>query len=235
MTPASHAAVPPRTHPSRGAPLVHTWTQRLAAGGFGVRSSRWRGRHELIILNVPGGQSSLTITGGGHAHWYYEPRARPPRAAVLAAIIVHILGAPRPADAASGVAAYRAFPLKGAVGRCLQDRGLAVALRISEDPESFEATTSIQVTSPARPWLGTRAAQRRRPPRMGLRLPRRLPRRPRRTDRRDRPHPARRPHLDWIYPVTGQLADQVQSGCPRPVPAADAAPAAGRCRRLPEE
>ena len=154
MTPASHAAVPPRTHPSRGAPLVHTWTQRLAAGGFGVRSSRWRGRHELIILNVPGGQSSLTITGGGHAHWYYEPRARPPRAAVLAAIIVHILGAPRPADAASGVAAYRAFPLKGAVGRCLQDRGLAVALRISEDPESFEATTSIQVTSPARPWLG---------------------------------------------------------------------------------
>ena len=154
MTPASHAAAPPRTHPSRGAPLVHTWTQRLAAGGFGVRSSRWRDRHELIILNVPGGQSSLTITGDGHAHWYYEPRARPPSAAVLAAIIVHILGAPRPADAASGVAAYRAFPLKGAVGRCLQDRGLAVALRISEDPESFEATTSIQVTSPARPWLG---------------------------------------------------------------------------------
>ncbi|MGA2827826.1 MAG: hypothetical protein ABSF03_17135, partial [Streptosporangiaceae bacterium] len=54
-----------------------------------------------------------------------------------------------------GVAAYRAFPLKGAVGRCLQDRGLTVALRVCEDWESFEATTDIGVTSPGRPWLGT--------------------------------------------------------------------------------
>ena len=37
----------------------------------------------------------------------------------------------------------------------MQDRGLAVALRVSEDLESFEATTDIEVTSPARPWLGT--------------------------------------------------------------------------------
>ena len=29
-----------------------------------------------------------------------------------------------------------------------------MALRISEDLESFEATTEIEVTSPARPWLG---------------------------------------------------------------------------------
>jgi hypothetical protein len=27
-------------------------------------------------------------------------------------------------------------------------------LRVSEDLESFEATTDIDVTSPARPWLG---------------------------------------------------------------------------------
>ena len=133
---------------------MHTWARRLAAGGFGVRSSRWRDRHELIILNVPGGRSSVTVTGDGDARWYYEPRASPPSAAVLAAIIVHILGAPHTAGSAAGVAAYRAFPLKGAVGRCLEDRGLTVALRIREDWESFEATTSIQVTSPARPWLG---------------------------------------------------------------------------------
>ena len=154
MTPAPHPAAPPCTNPSRGMPLLHTWTQRLAAGGLGVRSSRWRDRHELIVLNVPGGRSSLTVTGDGYAHWYYEPRTSTPSPAVLTAIIVHILGAPRTADAPPGVTAYRAFPLKGAVGRCLQDRGLTVALRISEDLESFEATTSIQVTSPARPWLG---------------------------------------------------------------------------------
>ena len=37
----------------------------------------------------------------------------------------------------------------------MQDRGLTVVLRVSEDLESFEATTDIEVTSPARPWLGT--------------------------------------------------------------------------------
>jgi hypothetical protein len=30
-----------------------------------------------------------------------------------------------------------------------------VALHVSEDLESFEATTDIDVTSPARPWRGT--------------------------------------------------------------------------------
>ena len=37
----------------------------------------------------------------------------------------------------------------------VQDRGLTVTLRVSEDLESFEATTDIEVTSPAQPWLGT--------------------------------------------------------------------------------
>ncbi len=45
--------------------------------------------------------------------------------------------------------------MKGAVGRYVQDQGLTVTLRVSEDLESFEATTEIEVTSPARPWLGT--------------------------------------------------------------------------------
>ena len=49
---------------------------------------------------------------------------------------------------------HQGFPLKGAVGRHLQSRGLTVMLRTEEDLESFEATTDIEVTSPARPWLG---------------------------------------------------------------------------------
>lgn len=54
-----------------------------------------------------------------------------------------------------GADGNRAFPLKGAVGRAVQDRGLTVTLKVSEDLESFEATTDIEITSPARPWLGT--------------------------------------------------------------------------------
>ena len=40
---------------------------------------------------------------------------------------------------------------KARSGEPLLDRGLTVTLRISEDWDSFEATTSIDVTSPARP------------------------------------------------------------------------------------
>ena len=130
-------------------------TRRLAAAGFGVHSTRWRDRQELIILNVTDARSCLTLTGSGWARWHYEPhrprhrgghprrdhRPHPRRTS-------HRRRHPR-ADT------YQAFPLKGKVGRCLQDRGLTVTLHVYEDWESFEATTDIEVTSPARPWLGT--------------------------------------------------------------------------------
>ncbi len=139
-----------------GAEPAQMLTRRLAAAGFGMHGTLWRDRHELILLNVTAARSCLTVTDSGCARWHYEPLTGPGAdPAALATIIVHILGAPHTADNIPGVAAYRAFPLKGAVGRYLQDRGLAVTLRICEDLESFEATTEIEITSPARPWLGT--------------------------------------------------------------------------------
>ena len=72
--------------------------------------------------------------------------------AAVTAIIARLLGAPH---GTASPAACRALPFKGQVGRSLQDRGLTVALRVCEDLASFEATTDIEVTSPARPWLGT--------------------------------------------------------------------------------
>jgi hypothetical protein len=131
-------------------------TRRLAAAELATHHTRQQDRHELIILNIPGALSCLTLTGTGCARWHYEPAAGPATdPATLTAIIEHILGAPHAAEHTPGVDAYRAFPPKGAVGRYLQDRGLTVVLRVSEDLESFEATTDIEVTSPARPWLGT--------------------------------------------------------------------------------
>ena len=130
-------------------------TRRLAASGLGAHATHWRDRCELIILNAPGARSCLTVTGTGCAQWHYEPATgTATSAATLTGIIEHILGAPHAADSVPGAGAYRAFPLKGTVGRCLQDRGLTVTLQVSEDPESFEATTDIEVTSPAHPWLG---------------------------------------------------------------------------------
>ncbi len=154
MTQAPHRT-PPEHADSMMEP-AQMLTRRLAAAGLGVHGTRWRDRHELILLNVTAARSCLTVTDNGCARWHYEPASGPGTdPATLTAIIVHILGAPRTAGATPGTGAYQAFPLKGAVGRCLQDRGLTVALRISEDLESFEATTQIEVTSPARPWLGT--------------------------------------------------------------------------------
>jgi hypothetical protein len=131
-------------------------TRRLAASGLAVHASHWRDQCELIILNAPGARSCLTLTGTGWARWHYEPATGTATSAVtLTGIIEHILGAPHATETTPSVDAYQAFPLKGAVGRCLQDRGLTVALQVSEDLESFEATTDIEVTSPAQPWLGT--------------------------------------------------------------------------------
>ena len=156
MTPAAPAAPALYVAADAGTEPVQMITRRLAAAGLGVHGTRWRDRHELIIGNVTAARSCLTLTDDGCAQWHYEPAAGPGTdPATLAAIIVHILGAPHTAGTTPGTAAYRAFPLKGAVGRCLQDRGLTVALRVCEDLESFEATTAIEVTSPARPWLGT--------------------------------------------------------------------------------
>ena len=156
MNPAPPAALSLDAASGSGTEPAQMITRRLAAAGFGVHGTRWRDRHELIIGNVTAARSCLTVTDSSCAQWHYEPASGPTTdAATLTAIIVHILGAPHTAGDTPGVAAYRAFPLKGAVGRCLQDRGLTVTLRISEDLESFEATTSIEVTSPARPWLGT--------------------------------------------------------------------------------
>ena len=127
--------------------------RQLASAGLGVEVSRNRDTCELTILGMASGKSFVVMDATEHARWYYEPASGPSSApATLTAIIAYLLGA---LDGTTSLAAYRALPFKGQVGRALQDRGLAVALRVSEDLESFEATTDIEVTSPARPWLGT--------------------------------------------------------------------------------
>jgi len=102
---------------------------------------------------VAAGKSFVALDSSGQARWYYKPAAGPSTSpATLTAIVAYLLDAPRgPAN----LAAYRALPLKGQAGRSLQDLGPTVILRVSEDLDSFEATTSIDITSPACPWLGT--------------------------------------------------------------------------------
>jgi hypothetical protein len=138
-------------HPSSsddGTP-AQALARRLAAAGLGVQVSRRGVTCELAIVGVASGKSFVALSTGGQARWYYEPAARPRISpATLTGIIAYLLQAP-PGAASPGP--YRALPLKGQVGRSLQDRGLAVRLRVIEDWESFEATTDIEVTSPARP------------------------------------------------------------------------------------
>jgi hypothetical protein len=127
--------------------------RRLAAAGLGVEISPRRDTCELTIMGAVIGKSLLALCPSGQARWYYEPAAGPLTSPVtLTAIIAYLLGTPHDK---SGLAAYHALPLKGRVGRSLQDQGLTVILNVSEDLDSFEATTDIEVTSPARPSRGT--------------------------------------------------------------------------------
>jgi hypothetical protein len=133
--------------------LIPVLSRRLAAAGLGVEISRRRDTCELTIVGAASGKSFVTLDAGGQARWYYEPATGTgTNPAVLTSIITYLLGVP---PGPASLAPYRALPLKGQVGRSLQDQGLAVILRISEDLDSFEATTDIDITSPARPWLGT--------------------------------------------------------------------------------
>jgi hypothetical protein len=133
---------------TRAGPLA----RRLAAAWMGVQVSRHRNTCELTIVGAASGKSLLAFGTSGQARWYYEPAAGPLTSpATLTTIISYLLHAPHPTVT---LATYRALPLKGQVGRTLQDQGLMVTLRVSEDLESFEATTDIDVTSPSRPELG---------------------------------------------------------------------------------
>ena len=154
MRPApDRAAPPPAGNAMETAQVI---ARRLTAAGLAVHSTQQHDRHQLIILDITPARCCLTLTGDGHSQWHYEPAAGAATStATLTGIITHILRAPHAAGTTPGADASRAFPLKGIVGRCLQDRGLTVVLKVCEDLESFEATTDIEVTSPARPWLGT--------------------------------------------------------------------------------
>jgi hypothetical protein len=141
----------PQPPPSDAATRV--LARQLAIAGLRVEASYRRDTCELTIAGALTGKSLMTLDAGGQARWYYEPATGPTtRPATLTAIITHLLGA---SPAPPTPAGYRALPVKGQVGRSLQDHGLTVVLRVSEDWESFEATTDIDITSPTHPQLGT--------------------------------------------------------------------------------
>ena len=155
----------------------------------------------------------------GYSQWHYEPGTGPATdPATLTAIITHILKAPHAAGTSPDADAYRAFPLKGIVGRCLQDRGLTVTLQVSEDLESFEATTDIEVTSPARPWLGLIRLSDNGHLEWDCDYRTAFHGDPGTLDRRDRPHPARRHrHLDISRDRPACCRTPVARSGPRPL------------------
>ena len=148
LTAPLSAAAGSRTEPAQ------VITPRLAAAGLAVHATRQQDQHELVILNIPDALSCLTLTGTGCAQWHYEPATGPATdAATLTAIIEHILGAPQVADTAPDADAYRSFPLKGTVGRCLQDRGLTVTCTCARTWNHSRPPPTSR--SPARPARGS--------------------------------------------------------------------------------
>ena len=137
---------------SRAARLV---MDTLAAEGFGTRPRAWEELWNLAITGVRHARACLVVAEHEYLRWDYEPDSGPETSpAGLAALVMRLLGADgagvRPPDDRT----YRAFLVKGATGRLLEDRGLKVELLCYEDLESFEVVSEIQVTNPARPGRG---------------------------------------------------------------------------------
>lgn len=128
----------------------------LAGEGFGAQTREWEELWNLTITGVRRGRACLTVGDDGYLRWDYEPDWGPDASpAGMAALVQRLLGAPEPPGTPARDDAYPAYPLKGAVGRLLQARGMKVGLLSYEDLESFEVVAEIEATNPDRPERGT--------------------------------------------------------------------------------
>jgi hypothetical protein len=135
--------------------------RRLAAAGLRVQCSRGRDTCKLTILGVTGGKSCLAVRASGDAHWYYEPAAGSSASpATLTAIIAYLPGRTPRHHPPGGLSR---FPPQRTGRAVPAGSGLTVTLHVSEDLESFEATTEIESPAPPTPgwapfaWPMTRA------------------------------------------------------------------------------
>ncbi len=131
----------------------------LATEGFGTQTREWDELWDLTITGARRARSCLAIVEGGYLRWHYEPDSGPRTSpAAIARLVLRLLGTAGagtgPGDRPLDDDTYRAFLLKGAVGRLLQDQGLKVELLSYEDLESFDVVAEIQVSDPHRPGRG---------------------------------------------------------------------------------
>lgn len=140
----------------RGAgPAAKLVVDTLAVEGFGTQTREWEELWDLTITGVRRARSCLTVADNGYLRWHYEPESGPETSpAGIAGLVLRLLGTSATGDRPPDDGTYRAFPLKGAAGRLLQDQGLKVELLSYDDLESFDVVAEIQVSDPARAGRG---------------------------------------------------------------------------------
>jgi hypothetical protein len=136
-------AARPRNAIGRTAKLV---MDTLAAEGFGTQPRAWEELWNLTITGIRHARSCLVVADSGYLRWDYQPDSGPETSpAGIATMIMRLLGATATGERPPDDRMYRAFLVKGAAGRMLEDQGLKVELLSYQDLESFDVVAEIQV------------------------------------------------------------------------------------------
>jgi hypothetical protein len=134
---------------ARPGALMRLVADGLAGNGLDVRLPEGQDERRLAIAGQ-GGRCVLAVEDTGYVEWECRPakggEADPQEVADLAAVL--LTGRPGGRPLQTGSQERPGLTLKGAVGRELQARGLAVTLEVYPDELGFEAITEIVATTP---------------------------------------------------------------------------------------
>ena len=129
--------------------------EKLADCGYDVRGPDCAEGRCLTITNAGCACCDLIVDDGGSVTWDYCPSTgRDTDPAVMTGLVLRVLGAEDTGRGELGTSAHPGLLLKGAVGRALDARGMAVRIAVYEDLFSYDADAEILVTNPARPERG---------------------------------------------------------------------------------
>jgi hypothetical protein len=154
---ARQAATGPAAAPDLPGEALRALADQLTAHGFDVTCPGGEHPWQLHLTNVRGAMCDLRLTATGMVIWQYRPFCGTcPGPAAITAMALAILGEAGTRGRPPLPRRSPGLALKGAVGRALAGRGMAVCVKVTHtDEASYDIRAEIEVTNPGRPERGS--------------------------------------------------------------------------------
>lgn len=134
---------------------IRAMARMLAERGFDICLPHRAISFCLTVAGAKGGRCQIDIDDNDRLGWeYISGRGDAAEPAEIAEVVLRLLCKDNPGSDGSYEHLHKAATLKGAVGREMQARGLAVKLNTYEDDVYFDACADVEITNPARPERG---------------------------------------------------------------------------------